>query len=138
MDNNEKIKKKAYEDLLDDIKMSYMVIKIICIMCCILFLFGTVFCIINLVNVNGTILPILFCMIIPTLVSVVLIILSFREFKFQKNRLMDFKKQYQKAINNGYKDGNIKIKTETITSVIINGTIFTYDEDDIKEILEEN
>lgn len=138
MDNNEKIKKKAYEDLLDDIKMSYMVIKIICIMCCILFLFGTVFCIINIVNVNGTILPILFCMIISTLVSVVLIILSFREFKFQKNRLMDFKKQYQKAINNGYKDGNIKIKTETITSVIINGTIFTYDEDDIKEILEEN
>lgn len=51
---------------------------------------------------------------------------------------MDFKKQYQKAINNGYKDGNIKIKTETITSVIINGKIFTYDEDDIKEILEEN
>lgn len=138
MDNNEKIKKQAYEDLLDDIKMSYMVIKIICIMCCILFLLGAVFCIIYIVNVNSTILPILFCMIIPTLVSVVLIILSFREFKFQKNRLMDFKKQYQKAINNGYKDGNIKIKTETITSVIINGTIFTYDEDDIKEILEEN
>ena len=135
MDNNEKIKKKAYEDLLDDIKMSYMVIKIICIMCCILFLFGTVFCVIDIVN--GTIL-ILFCMIIPTLVSVVLIILLFKEFKFQKNRLMDFKKQYQKAIHNGYKDGNIKIKTETITSVIINGTIFTYDEDDIKEILEEN
>ncbi|MCB7108757.1 hypothetical protein [Agathobacter rectalis] len=138
MNNNEKIKKKAYEDLLDDIKRSYMVIKIICIVCCILFLFGTVFCIINIVNVNGTILPILFCMIISTLVSVVLIILSFKEFKFQKNRLMDFKKQYQKAINNGYKDGNIKIKTETITSVIINGKIFTYDEDDIKEILEEN
>lgn len=136
MNNNEKIKKKAYEDLLDDIKRSYMVIKIICIVCCILFLFGTVFCIINIVN--GTILPILFCMIISTLVSVVLIILSFKEFKFQKNRLMDFKKQYQKAINNGYKDGNIKIKTETITSVIINGKIFTYDEDDIKEILEEN
>lgn len=138
MNNNEKIKKKAYEDLLDDIKRSYMVIKIICIVCCILFLFGTVFCIINIVNVNGTILPILFCMIISTLVSVVLIILSFKEFKFQKNRLMDFKKQYQKAINNGYKDGNIKIKTETITSVIINGKIFTYGEDDIKEILEEN
>ena len=138
MNNNEKIKKKAYEDLLDDIKRSYMVIKIICIVCCILFLFGTVFCIINIVNVNGTILPILFCMIISTLVSVVLIILSFKEFKFQKNRLMDFKKQYQKSINNGYKDGNIKIKTETITSVIINGKIFTYDEDDIKEILEEN
>lgn len=138
MNNNEKIKKKAYEDLLDDIKRSYMVIKIICIVCCILFLFGTVFCIINIVNVNGTILPILFCMIISTLVSVVLIILSFKEFKFQKNRLMYFKKQYQKAINNGYKDGNIKIKTETITSVIINGKIFTYDEDDIKEILEEN
>lgn len=135
MDNNEKIKKKAYEDLLDDIKMSYMVIKIICIMCCILFLFGTVFCVIDIVN---GILPMLFCMMIPTLVSVVLIILLFKEFKFQKNRLMDFKKQYQKAINNGYKDGNIKIKTETITSVIINGTIFTYDEDDIKEILEEN
>ena len=76
MNNNEKIKKKAYEDLLDDIKRSYMVIKIICIVCCILFLFGTVFCIINIVNVNGTILPILFCMIISTLVSVVLIILS--------------------------------------------------------------
>ena len=138
MNNNEKIKKKAYEDLLDDIKRSYMEIKIIWIVCCILFLFGTVFCIINIVNVNGTILPILFCMIISTLVSVVLIILSFKEFKFQKKRLMDFKKQYQKAINNGYKDGNIKIKTETITSVIINGKIFTYDEDDIKEILEEN
>lgn len=55
MNNNEKIKKKAYEDLLDDIKRSYMVIKIICIVCCILFLFGTVFCIINIVNVNGKI-----------------------------------------------------------------------------------